>query len=326
MIITQEQGSKLKEYWEEKKEEGLYSDYLYIKNYKTLSEIMEFPNQGGHQKRCILKGLMKWIDYEHGKRHGYKIYHIYNAPFVDGFLELERIKKDLDNNKDLLFLTYYDFCQYLKIPCNRKEKSQQLKSISNFIDYKKQSNERFKINGVKFSIVEKRNEIFKYIPYPDYYNKSGIYKIETENKIYIGSTVDLYGRYWEHFSTKINPHTNKMLNEENGQFVILQSWDNIDIKELREYELEVIKEYQDKIKNNIINKQLINVLLVNDDGSLYMSVDNRKYNKKAKPKIHFSINIENKDIVEKLLKDNNIEYRVLHKKQKKENNKDGNNE
>ena len=38
------------------------------------------------------------------------------------------------------------------------------------------------------------------------------------------------------------------------------------------------------------------------------------------------VNIENKDIVEKLLQDNNIEYRVLHKKQKKENNKDGNNE
>lgn len=98
--------------------------------------------------------------------------------------------------------------------------------------------------------------------YRHYYKTAGIYKITINNKIYIGSSINIYERYCLHRSTLLkNIHRNRYLqrayNKYNEfKFEILVTYENITREDLLKEELNYILELKPQynlVKNPVLN-------------------------------------------------------------------------
>lgn len=95
-----------------------------------------------------------------------------------------------------------------------------------------------------------------------YYKKKGVYKITINNKIYIGSSINLYDRYTLHTSQlRDNKHGNKYLQRAYNKykilkFEILEIYDEIERPELIKEELRymlLLKPQYNLIKDPVLN-------------------------------------------------------------------------
>lgn len=95
-----------------------------------------------------------------------------------------------------------------------------------------------------------------------YYKKRGIYKIIINNKIYIGSSINLYDRLKLHLSQlKRNVHGNKYLQRaynkhKTFEFEILELYENIERKELIQEEtryMRLLKPHYNLILDPVLN-------------------------------------------------------------------------
>ena len=99
--------------------------------------------------------------------------------------------------------------------------------------------------------------------FKDFYKKKAVYKITINNKIYIGSSIDVYTRYKYHISfLKRNKHNNIYLqrayNKYNDfKFEIIELYDNISRLELlkkEEYYMGLYAPHYNLMKTPILNK------------------------------------------------------------------------
>lgn len=90
-------------------------------------------------------------------------------------------------------------------------------------------------------------------------NKKGVYKIQKDSTIYIGSTIDSFRkRYLKHYNNYRNvmSHTKKLLNDGGKYSVLWIAPDNTSEKEIRDKELWYIETYNNDDKFNLINRQI----------------------------------------------------------------------
>lgn len=130
-------------------------------------------------------------------------------------------------------------------------------------------------------------------------NKSGVYIIENDQKIYIGQTTDFYRRFYSHMKSKYsnNPYlcdTQSILLN-NGTFSIVQICDD----KIRRCELEKewIKYFRDNDKRNVINKS--DGITANDEETIKNNKNKIIFKKIMIPK-------ENYDEVTKILTEKGI--------------------
>ena len=130
-------------------------------------------------------------------------------------------------------------------------------------------------------------------------NKSGVYIIENDQKIYIGQTTDFYRRFYSHMKSKYsnNPYlcdTQSILLN-NGTFSIVQICDD----KIRRCELEKewIKYFRDNDKRTVINKS--DGITANDEETIKNNKNKIIFKKIMIPK-------ENYDEVTKILTEKGI--------------------
>lgn len=124
--------------------------------------------------------------------------------------------------------------------------------------------------------------------------KSGVYKIQFENKVYIGSTKSFRDRYITHITTDKEkyPHVWELLKEEKCTFEVIELIENKEMLNVREqYYIDLYS----TMKLDVINKR-----------KAYF--DKKKKKKKKTKKIKIVINEEDYERVIKLLKDSGIKY------------------
>lgn len=120
---------------------------------------------------------------------------------------------------------------------------------------------------------------------------SGVYKIQFENKVYIGSTKNFRGRYVKHITRdeEIYPHVWELLKEDSHTFEVLEVVEDIEELSIREqYYIDLYS----TMKLDVINKRKAHF---------------DKEKKKTK-KIKIVIDEEDYEKVIKLLKDSGIKY------------------
>ena len=249
-------------------------------------------------------------------------------------LNVEKIKNDIENspNKQLTFINYTQFCNYLELPIfNGSQKPAQLKNLHKLLDYEmfKKEDETylpnspygFVIYDIYCNIIDPKDIKFLY-HYRNYLNnKSGVYKIYNDDKIYIGSSKNLYLRFMDHYRNYQNECTkthNVLIN--NGVFEVIELFDNIDEtnkfdKELQTKEYEYIKDYIFNYSIGLESRTLINSVIPDKNGNL-INLGKANPFKTKKGKVKYSkikINQDDFDIVISLLNSNNIDYEILKK-------------
>ena len=121
----------------------------------------------------------------------------------------------------------------------------------------------------------------------------GIYKIELENEIYIGSTIrNFRDRYLKHISTPVNEDVGRIL--KNGAvFSIIQICDGMDEDDIRRIEDDYIEEYKNNQNYIVLNKT---------------QAWNSCNKKEKKYSMHlYNLSEEEYNKINKFIKDNNIQ-------------------
>jgi len=202
-------------------------------------------------------------------------------------------------------LTYKIFCKITNLPyLNGKAKVLQLNRIKQYVDLEqinrkiiikeiRTEEEINKYNNNKYynvlnKISNKKNYNNFIVNYKDA-NKSGIYKIQLNNIIYIGQTVNFKERYKQHYLS--NKQTSKLL-KNNAKFEIIEIERNKDLRLQKEQRY--IKQYCED--NNYICMN-------------YIGTENQVKNIKKYYNLKF--NISDKDKVIELLEENNINYKEI---------------
>jgi hypothetical protein len=202
-------------------------------------------------------------------------------------------------------LTYKEFCKITNLPyLNGKAKVLQLNKVRQYV-YLEQINRKIIIKDIRteeeieqYNNKKYYNTLNKISNKKDYNNflvnykdadKSGIYKIQLNNIIYIGQTVKFKERYKHHYLS--NEQTSKLL--KNGAiFEILELEDDKDLRLQKEQEY--IKQYCEDDNYICIN---------------YIGTVNQVKNIKKYCNLRFSIS--DKDRMIKLLEENNIDYKEI---------------
>lgn len=128
-------------------------------------------------------------------------------------------------------------------------------------------------------------------------NKSGVYKIQLENKIYIGQTKDFKSRFNSHCYTKTNNTETANMIRNGATFEILEIE--------RDAKKRLIKEskYVNKYINDGYN-------VINSTKVLYKGKNKTvKQNRLAEPKMGITFNKSDLDKITKLLSENNIDFK-----------------
>ena len=117
------------------------------------------------------------------------------------------------------------------------------------------------------------------VPKEDWY-KNGIYKIQFENKVYIGSTKDFRYRYMRHLSVdkKEMPHVWELLKEEEHIFEVLEVVENIEELNIREqYYIDL---YLNDNNYIVVNKQCAyKEKILKEHETKYIKVSKEDYEK-----------------------------------------------
>lgn len=131
-------------------------------------------------------------------------------------------------------------------------------------------------------------------------DKSGVYKIQLGNKIYIGQTKDFKLRFNSHCDTKTNKSETANMIRNGATFEILEIEDNLNKR------LEIETKYIDKYKNDgfiLINKII-------DTTIKPTVIPKQKLKKKEGRQLNYiSFNSSDLEKITKLLSDNNIEFK-----------------
>ena len=245
-------------------------------------------------------------DKKQEKRQGFKHSFLYLQQFFD--------------NPDLLQDVYeeYDFMKMLNVVNYKEEKIENiLDSLKEFVvfDVFEQNNKKYyKINNINYVIPftklsEKGRKVLQYISVPDFFHVSGVYKIYNDTKIYIGSAKDLYHRYAQHCSNydNVSEKTFDIL-QNSGVFEVIEFFYDLDLTtkhdiNLQKREYEIIKDYIFKYTIGEETRELINKVIPNSDGKLINLGDGEKRIRKY---FKYKIKKEDRNICEKLMKDNGI--------------------
>lgn len=150
-----------------------------------------------------------------------------------------------------------EFCPLMNMEyeknCTGKRKEEVLKKLNQYMDIqisgrKVLISKVYSEEEVEKIFYEKSRSLIKnplmeksFCVY-DYKDKrrSGIYKIQLDNKIYIGETKDFYERFRQHWFGGLK-HTKELL-ENGGKFSVIEFMDNtnpIDLKEREEYYIQL---------------------------------------------------------------------------------------
>ena len=212
-------------------------------------------------------------------------------------------------------LTYKEFCELNNEPQLKKmQKTRQLKEYGNYMDISCKNN-KVKIikiyneDEIKPKIKSYHNDTinkFKISPEDKY--KSGIYKIQLDNDVYIGQTNKFVRRYQQHkLGVKEGNQTESHKLIKNGA-----TFEMIEIE--RDAKQRLIKEA--KYVNKYINDGY-NVL--NSTKVLYKGKNKTvKQNRLAEPKMGIIFNKSDLDKITKLLSENNIDFKPHKFRDKKE--------
>jgi len=138
-------------------------------------------------------------------------------------------------------------------------------------------------------------------------HKSGIYKIQLNNDIYIGQTMNFWRRFYSHMHPNKETKPSKLINM-GGVFEILEMEEDKEKRLIRE------RYFVDKYNNDGYN--VINSITVLFNGSNKLIRQKRL----AEPKMGITFNKSDLEKITKLLSDNNIDFKPHKFRDKKETN------
>lgn len=162
------------------------------------------------------------------------------------------------------YKNYRELCKVMNWKvASSNSKTKQFKELDSLCKWRKEGNKIIidEIYSEPKKIVDNRSNNGKTkilsqfkVPKEDWY-KGGIYKIQFENKVYIGSTKDFRNRYKKHLREDEEelPHIWELLKEDNHTFEILEVVK--DIKELNNKEQYYIDLYSKDNNYIVINKR-----------------------------------------------------------------------
>lgn len=193
---------------------------------------------------------------------------------------------------------YQDFCEITNIePLLKMQKTRQIKEFGNYMDISCKNN-KVKIikiyneDEIKPKIKSYHNDTvnkFKISPEDKY--KSGIYKIQLDNDVYIGQTNNFIKRFYQHNAKLSNMNrTTKPLLDNGATMEILEFEDDLEKRLLKESKYTI--EY--KLKGfNVLND--------------FTRIVKEDYSRKGREKfITIKIKFKELDYVINLLNNNNI--------------------
>ena len=214
-------------------------------------------------------------------------------------------------------LTYKEFCELNKVePLKDMQKNRQIKGFGSYMDIQSKYgkviiNKLYNQDEIKPKIKSYHDDTvnkFKINPEDKY--KSGIYKIQLDNDVYIGQTNKFVRRYQQHkLGVKGENQTEAHKLIKNGA-----TFEMIEID--RDTKQRLIKEakYVNKYINDGYN-------VINSTKVLYKGKNKTvKQNRLAEPKMGITFNKSDLDKITKLLSDNNIDFKPHKFKDKKETN------
>lgn len=313
---------------------------LTFTSYPKLCSYLGLRVLKGDSKIAQLKQLSTILKFEINEDKSLSILDINKTPISQKqniTIDLFKVYQDIELSPQhqLLFNNYIHFCWYLKIPIlYGNQKISQLNKLHKLMDFEiisKNSNfeDTFLIKKSYWNIIDPMNQdainCFKCI------HKSGVYKIYNNDKIYIGSSKNLYRRFMEHFKNYQNEceKTHEIL-ENNGFFEIIEIVDNISEfdkfdKNLQTKEYEYIKDYIFNYSIGQENKILINSVIPDKTGNLinlgkrlqvkFLKNKNKKLDKNTYTRLKINDNDINNVI--NLLDQNNISYEIINFKRNK---------
>lgn len=284
----------------------------------------------------LLKIAMSYCDIKPLGSGRFEILTVYNSPIhIRGILKKERLfLSQFFNNKDLLkSYSYIDLCNLINLTVLSDECDieLQLDALKNFIDFKIEKQISKDITGcdnvsqiiinvfkIHFIILNKNENCFNYISYPDYYDFSGIYNVFNNTEIYIGSTKNLYQRFMDHFKDYQNFNKTYKILQNNGFFEVIELVDITDDstkfdKNLQSKEYEYIKDYIFNYSIGTEIRKLLNSVIPDKDGNLInLGTSNKKSLKSKKEKyINFKVKQDYINDIVSFMDKNHIEYQIM---------------
>lgn len=229
-------------------------------------------------------------------------------------LSIELVKSKL-NVGDIL--SYKDICTILEQPYFRgNQKNSQLKEFQRYFDFKnidrkffiKEIYDECKPKGCRSSYINYKQFLLTY----EEGKKNGVYIIQKENKVYIGSTITSFrSRFLEHIEKKNKSITYDMLHDGATFSVLWFADENDEEYVIREKEEQYIKHYIELNEYDVLNTRMETYtknLLVEQNKEYNELKLSNKYNGKTKYK---SLKLKKKDIdkVKKFCEENNIKYK-----------------
>lgn len=239
--------------------------------------------------------------------------------------------------KGMVISSYKELCKLLGVKLRAGSgKSTQLKNFKRYFDWdrdkyayiitKKYHKDKpkpiYTDKEIKTKLRKRENEFTKNNPQfkIDYKLKDygGVYRINLNDVVYIGSTVNFHNRYSQH-KANFNKYPTKELMDKGALFELLWLYEESENINYNDFEDdEEIEEYKRNIKIETIRKKEIEFIkeyIENKEFNLINIDHNEEYTYKVNPNKLRRIYIKHYDFenVIKLLEDNKIKYKLKNK-------------
>lgn len=158
-----------------------------------------------------------------------------------------------------VFKNYREFCKVVDVKrTGGQSKIAQFKELSTYCNYHK---EGYKIIIDEIFKERKEKDDNRYKNFPNFkvsiedFDSIGVYKIQLENKVYIGSTTAGFRRRFLGHNDKSNALSTKDMLRNGAEFTILEKCNGMTEQEVRDIENEWIRAYSENPEYVLVNER-----------------------------------------------------------------------